>query len=154
MLIASLIARRYAYFEYPSLIAMLLREVRCGLRLGFSEMNALHASAHYGARPPSPHQVRYGLRLGFSEVALMPSGVDDFTYSMGNVRVRYSHARISIAFPGEGARAVVVGGLPAGAQYHVVRCDGSAALATVDDQGVLRFDTNVHEQCTTQATRV
>jgi hypothetical protein len=98
--------------------------------------------------------VRYGLRLGFSEVALMPSGVDDFTYSMGNVRVRYSHARISIAFPGEGARAVVVGGLPAGAQYHVVRCDGSAALATVDDQGVLRFDTNVHEQCTTQATRV
>ena len=106
------------------------------------------------APPPLSPQVRYGLRLGFSEVALMPSGVDDFTYSMGNVRVRYSHARISIAFPGEGARAVVVGGLPAGAQYHVVRCDGSAALATVDDQGVLRFDTNVREQCTTQATRV
>ena len=104
--------------------------------------------------PPLSPQVRYGLRLGFSEVALMPSGVDDFTYSMGNVRVRYSHARISIAFPGEGARAVVVGGLPAGAQYHVVRCDGSVAFATVDDQGVLRFDTNVREQCTTQATRV
>ena len=99
-------------------------------------------------------EVRYGIRLSFSEVTLVPSGVDDFTYSMGNVRVRYSHDRISLSIPGEGARAIVVGGLPAGAQYHVVRCDGSAALTTVDDEGVLRFDTSVRELCTTQATRV
>ena len=80
--------RTFGYFEYPSAIAMLLREVR------------------------------YGIRLGFAEVAVAPFGAPArFEYRVGNVRVAYSAERVVIAVPGSGGRAHRVEGLTAGATY-------------------------------------
>ena len=116
---------RYAYFEYPSLIAMLLREVR------------------------------YGVRVGFQTVSIAPFGVTrGFEYAVGNVRVAYSRARITVSIPGDGHRSFVVEGMEVGARYQVVACEQPADAAIVDATGTLRFDVDIHGGCPTTATLV
>jgi len=117
--------RTYAYFEYPSLIAMLLREVR------------------------------YGVHVGFQTVSIAPFGVTrGFEYAVGNVRVAYSRARIAVSIPGDGHRSFVVEGMEVGARYQVVACEQPADAAIVDATGTLRFDVDIHGGCPTTATLV
>lgn len=58
--------RTEAYFEYPSAVAMLLREIR------------------------------YGISLGLTSIVISPFGVDDFTYHVGNIIVSYSTIRVEV----------------------------------------------------------
>lgn len=98
-------------------------------------------------------EVRYGIRLGFTEVAVAPFGIKTFSYRVGNVKVDYAARRVSIEVPGRGSRAHHVTGMPAGVAYRVTRCDGSThANATVDAGGVLRFEAPVGTGCTTVAS--
>ena len=116
--------RTFGYFEYPSAVAMLLREVR------------------------------YGIRLGLLEVVVAPFGAPErFEYRVGNVHVDYAPQRVSVEVPGSGSRAHRVEGLAASATYAIGRCDGSSGLAVSDSEGVLRFEAPVGEGCASIAAR-
>ncbi len=91
------------YFEYPSTVAMLLREVR------------------------------YGIDVGLLNVTVAPFGPTNFTYDVGNVYVQYdSPGRVSVSVPGTGSRGYTVGGLEAGATYDVDADGGISATADAD----------------------
>ena len=93
-------------------------------------------------------EVRYGIRLGFNEVSVVPLGASTFSYAVGNVRVRYSRAAITVSIPGSGARTFVIGALSPGAKYLVKRCDAASSNATVNDEGMLQFDATIDNGCT------
>ena len=116
--------RTYAYFEYPSLVAMLLREVR------------------------------YGIRLGFQTVSIAPFGPAQFVYDVGNVHVDYAQERIAVSVPGSGNRSFIVDGLDAGARFAVARCDGTRSDVSVSAGGVLTFEAPAGESCTNVASVV
>lgn len=125
--------RTAAYFEFPSVVAMLTREVR------------------------------YGIKLGIRNVTidpLQPPGAR-FVYAIGNVLVEYrghNHTNnpalssgVRLRLPGAGvARGYTVTGMQPSRQYevthHGVACDsGEASFALAmtigsDEHGVLRFD--------------
>lgn len=73
--------RTWAYFEYPSTVAMLLREVR------------------------------YGIRLDWAEVQIAPFGPTSYAYHIGNVHVDYSADAIALSLPGTGRRTFTIEGL-------------------------------------------
>ena len=80
--------RTAAYFEYPSVVAMLLREIR------------------------------YGINLGLNGVSIAPFGPRAFTYDIGNVKVEYAQDRVVLDLPGSGhLKKVTVEGLSPSAQY-------------------------------------
>jgi hypothetical protein len=115
--------RTDAYFEYPSVVAMLLFEVRYGVRLGFARV----AVAPWGA-PPS-----WRLRLG-------------------NVLIDYAPSSINVSVPGVGLRSHDISGLPPQSAFVVQRCDGSGPTSvSTDDTGTLHFDAPVGVNCTTRA---
>lgn len=101
------------YFEYPSTVAMLLREIR------------------------------YGIKLGFQSVAIAPFGTfpDGFTYDIGNVFVQYGADELAISVPGSGDKSYSVAGLKAGTAFTFTSADCAhvPAPATVDAAGMLAF---------------
>jgi len=76
--------RTYAYFEYPSYVTMLLREVR------------------------------YGIQVGLNHVKLDPfvsNGTTSFGYHVGNVDVDYSPDGVAFSAPGWNEKAFTITGL-------------------------------------------
>lgn len=96
--------RTAAYFEYPSVVAMLLREVR------------------------------YGITLGFSTVTIAPFGINEFQYHIGNVHVDFSPTRVSMVLPGaEGVESVyTVSPVAKLASFNLI-LRGDACHRTSDD---------------------
>ena len=112
--------RTMYYFEYPSMLAMILREVR------------------------------YGIELRMTDVTLNPFGTTDFEYHVGNINVKYSKVHVSLSLPGSGFRKYVVFGLPTNSEFEISISGGCFIspgrsnqrydrAMTTDDNGVLIF---------------
>jgi hypothetical protein len=100
------------YFEYPSVIAMLIREVR------------------------------YGIDVGLHSVVISPFGPSAFTYAVGNVFVAYASGdRVEMEVPGHGPRLFGVDGMgKEGTAYEIsVGQSGKLEEAYVDAAGRLKF---------------
>lgn len=81
--------RTMYYFEYPSYVAMILREVK------------------------------YGIELRMTDVTVNPFGPTEFEYHIGNIDVEYSKNRVSISAPGAGQREYKIHGLNPDSEYLV-----------------------------------
>jgi len=104
------------YHEYPELVAMLLREIT------------------------------YGIRLGLGEVTIDPFGPSGFHYHVGDVNVDYSAAAVDLRLPGAGSERFELHALTRGAAYTVVVIGERAArpqTVRADGAGVLRFTAEV-----------
>ena len=101
------------YFEYPSTVAMMLREIR------------------------------YGINLGFNNISIAPFGPIAFTYDIGNVFVQYGAAKLIFGLPGSGDKGYSVEGLKAGTVYTLSSTGCADTLmpasATTSASGVLTF---------------
>lgn len=121
------------YFEYPSLVTMLLTEVRYGIGMGVASI------AVNPFRSP--------------EVANEP-----FTFAFGAVLVRYDPSAAQVAtlcFPGYGVeKSLSVYGLAADTAYHVQgigKCGSQPKIGVKSDaKGVLQFSWQVFSECTLQ----
>lgn len=107
------------YFEYPSLITMMLREVV------------------------------YGINIGLSTVSISPLLLDDtpkFTYHIGNIFVQFDPSVVQISLPGDVSQSSVksctVDSLLKHTPYKVSNSCSSATPVTVlsDDNGTVTFD--------------
>lgn len=81
--------RTAMYFEYPSLIAMVLREVR------------------------------YGVDLQFETVSVRPFGVSEFSYHINDVDVDFSRSLVRLRLPGTGMRRFTLAPLEPSTAYKV-----------------------------------
>lgn len=108
------------YFEYPSLVVMMLRELVYGINL---EVGSI-------AIDPFPR---------------LPSG-SNYTYAFGSVHVYYSDTLVTINVPGDGEmeiyRKVEIFGLLPGARYEVTNTCTSA----VDDEFIKKFQKSVQKK--------
>ena len=102
------------YFEYPSVVAMLIREVR------------------------------YGINVGLRSVKISPFGPSSFTYDVGNVFVAYAAGdHVELEVPGNGTRTYMVDGMgKEGTEYEIhpgvpVK---KTTKGTVDASGRLVFE--------------
>jgi hypothetical protein len=93
------------YHEYPDIIGMVLREMR------------------------------YGVHLGMSQVTIDPFGAANFDLRLGNLRVSYSPAIVSIVVPGNSERAFTIRGLRAHTHYKL----SHGERLVTDAEGTLRF---------------
>lgn len=124
--------RTMYYFEYPSFVTMLLREIK------------------------------YGVELTLSSVSVEPfssSIAEGFEYHFGNVDVSYGQSHTSISVPGSGLFDYQVKGLLASTQYSVTLSADSCASdvtwsplkATTTSEGVLTFNApKVSSPCAVQ----
>ena len=112
--------RTAAYFEYPSTVAILLREIRYGIELSFS-----HVTVDPLMATPGP-----------------------FSYHVGNVNVDYNPkglSKIDVPSPAGVAREYRLHGMAGGARYSVrvpEACAAATAVArahTASAEGTLRF---------------
>jgi len=116
------------YFEYPSTVAMLLREVR------------------------------YGIRLGWNNVVVDPMGPSSFNYHVGNVNVDYAPISLAFDVPGAaGATKYEVHGVRPSTMFTVVLgagCAASGAASSVasDATGLLTFIAPAAVGCRVTAT--
>lgn len=112
--------RTMYYFEYPSMLAMVLREIR------------------------------YGINLRITDVTINPFGVSEFEYHTGNINVVYSNTGAVISLPGSGLRTYKLHGLVANKIFRVsvdsaCRSDVnnhkevSSFVHSSDDDGLLTF---------------
>lgn len=112
--------RTAAYFEYPSTIAMMLREIR------------------------------YGINLGFKNITINPFGPSNFTYDIGNIFVKYDKSELIVSVPGKGVKGYAIMGLNAGTNYSLsapscTHTDGHSksfrmsTTASVNSAGILKF---------------
>jgi hypothetical protein len=120
------------YFEYPSLVTMMLTEVR------------------------------YGIEMGVASVKVKPfrreeEASDPFAFSFGSMDVRYdpssSDQVASLRFQGSGAKKdISIYGLPASTAYDVSgsgKCSQSDKLSAISTaHGVLEFSWEVQSSCT------
>jgi hypothetical protein len=132
--------RTAAYFEFPSVVAMLTREVRYGIQLGIRNVTV---------DPLQPRGAR-------------------FVFAVGNVLVDYrgySHTQgealssgVRMRFPGAGVtRGYTITGMAPSQQYAITNhgpgCeDGGASVAGADEHGVLRFEGLSKDGCEVSAT--
>ena len=97
-------------------------------------------------------EIRYGVRIGFAQVDIAPWGAPPaWRLWLGNVKVEYAPTSVNISVPGTGSRRHVIGGLPPATKFAVHRSDGTAAAASSDGEGTLRFEAQVGPNCTTRA---
>jgi len=106
------------YIEYPEVVAMLLREVR------------------------------YGIDLGFSVVTVWPLGVDSFTYRIGNLYVDYSKSHVELQVTTAIPKGVIVYGLNADTKFSIVSENTQThekipQTITTDSEGTLLFTTSL-----------
>lgn len=118
------------YFEYPSVVAMMAKEIK------------------------------YGVILGLNTIRIEPFGPTEFRYHVGNVLVDYSRERVLMRIPGSGSRHLVIKGLVASKAYKVTATGCKAAESTslhVDSgsDGTLEFDSFIGDDeggsCTVKA---
>jgi hypothetical protein len=104
------------YFEYPSVVAMMLR------------------------------QIRYGIHLGLGSATISPFGPRNFSYHIGNVHVDYGRSAVAMQLPGQGNRRITVHGLLPSHKFQlsVTACD-SATTSAVESgaEGTLVFEVPV-----------
>jgi hypothetical protein len=115
------------YFEYPSTVAMLLREVK------------------------------YGIELGHATVSIDPFGPQAFNYHVGNVNVDYASHALSISVPGTGQRLFTVKRLAAATRFSFSLGGACAAAplplpVSSDVSGTLSFSAPVGVDCTVSAS--
>jgi hypothetical protein len=131
-------AKHRFFPEYPEVVAVLLREVR------------------------------YGIRVEPFAVQVNPFGVHQFRYQFGELRVCYSREHVRLSVPGARPRRVhlLVGGLLPGARYRVeyaasapggcsVAGSQGAVLAAevlANAEGELRFDGTAGRHCQLEVT--
>ena len=115
--------RTMYYFEYPSTVVMLLREIR------------------------------YGINLNLATVEIDPFGPSSFTYNIGNVYVKYNApgGMVEINVPGSRKVSYEVHGMEANALYDIVIDGKSSETATADGSGLLVFSGLTG--CLVQATK-
>lgn len=113
--------RTPAYFEYPSVVVMLLQ------------------------------RVKYGIDIGFTQVSIAPLGVTEFTFQMGSVLVAYSAPAqtLTAVLPSCGGnRTYSVAGMAPGTAFTAaispptsvcVLAGPSGVPATAGPDGVVRF---------------
>lgn len=107
------------YFEYPSVVAMMLR------------------------------QIRYGIKLGLSNITVAPFGPSNFTYHIGNVYVLYTHNNVSIMVPGHGQRWINIEGLLPSHHFsiRVTNCTTTISTTTQSDtHGVVTFRASIGDE--------
>src|SRR5439155_18724005 len=100
------------YYEYPSLVAMLLRETA------------------------------YGIDVGLQDVDIDPFSRSDFRYHLGSVDVTYSGDGVALTLPGSGIKRYAIHGQRPGATYRITVTGANAqppATAVAGPDGVLRF---------------
>jgi hypothetical protein len=117
------------YFEYPSLVAMMLTEIR------------------------------YGLEMNLASISVAPfqaEGALDYSFSFGTLSVDYStSSAVTLRFPGSGyVRALSVARMLPGGRYAIsyegpsLACAALSPLqATADSKGVVRFSSPVLSDC-------
>eukprot|EP00730_Choanoeca_flexa_P003156 TRINITY_DN11310_c0_g1_i3.p1 TRINITY_DN11310_c0_g1~~TRINITY_DN11310_c0_g1_i3.p1 ORF type:complete len:844 (+),score=181.87 TRINITY_DN11310_c0_g1_i3:336-2534(+) len=102
--------RTEAYFEYPSAVGMMLR------------------------------QIKYGIDIGLSNVTVCPFGPTAFTYDFGQVYIQYSQNKVEFQVPGEYAKRYQACGLQPGRSYSVAVDGAEQGIARVDSQGVIETE--------------
>lgn len=111
------------YFEYPSLVTMMLTEIR------------------------------YGIDVTLSTVKVDPFPVTDFTFSFGSMSVLYSQDSIEIHVHAEGevevTKTVSVHGLSPNSVYELKPndCSREGTRVTACDKGVLSFEYVMSSDC-------
>ena len=108
--------RTFAYFEYPSTVTMLLREVK------------------------------YGINLSFNTVKINPMYKDFFHYHIGSVNVDYNpqHGTATINIPKStdgSSTQYCIHGFPINQTFAVNVCDKNTFHSISDSTGLLCFDT-------------
>lgn len=102
--------RTMYYFEYPSYVTMLLREIR------------------------------YGVEVELNSINIQPFGAPaSFEYHLGTVDVSYSQTRVSISTPGSGTTTYRIYGMAPNASYRVESITSDAVEVVADEQGLLQF---------------
>lgn len=105
--------RTMYYFEYPSMIAMLLREVE------------------------------YGIDIQLSTVTISPFALSEFYYQMGNMLILYSQAKVKVSIPGTGEREYRITGLATSTVYEVAAVDCQLSIPRMrvvsDIHGFINF---------------
>lgn len=102
--------RTMYYFEYPSYVTMLLREIR------------------------------YGVDVELNTITIQPFGAGaSFEYHIGTVDVSYSTSKVSISTPGTGTIEYIIHGMLKNATYRVESIISDAVDVKSNDNGVLQF---------------
>jgi hypothetical protein len=112
------------YYEYPSLVAMLLRETA------------------------------YGIDVGLQDVVIAPFTRSDFRYHLGSVDVTYSGNGASLTLPGSGIKRYAIHGQRPGATYAITVTGENAqppASAVAGADGVVRFSAPIGPRTTVTA---
>lgn len=105
------------YFEYPSLIAMMLREIRYGLSIGLRQVEV----------------------FPFMNLDVMEK---EFVYSFGETYLSYASEKVELRLPSFGSttRAIKIKGIFADSTYVVSGCSQDSITVKTDDQGTLKFE--------------
>lgn len=118
------------YFEYPSLVTMMLTEIR------------------------------YGIDVTLSSVKVDPFPVEDFTFSFGSLTVLYSQSTIEIHLQAQGSvkvtKSVSIHGLTPNTAYALKSnaCAAEDSTVTTCAGGVLSFDYEMQSACPIILTRL
>lgn len=122
------------YFEYPSLVAMMLTEIR------------------------------YGLELNLQSITINPfqsEGTLEYSFSFGVLSVEYSSTGVSVHLPGAGhVRDFTISRLQPSTNYDITyvgaskTCDSLPSLhGKTNDQGSIQFTSPVYSECTLLVTQ-
>lgn len=114
------------YFEYPSLVTMLL------------------------------HDIRYGISLGLSTLSIDPFPAQDFSFSIGGVSLVYSSSFLSLSFPGSAAppKTVSVFNVSPSSTFSIANtCSSDVTSAVSSSSGTLTFSASLNQGCTVTATK-
>lgn len=117
------------YFEYPSLVAMMLTEIR------------------------------YGVEMNLKTITINPfqaPGALDYSFSFGSIFVEYASSAVTFRFPGAGhVRDIAVYHLQPSASYDAVAEGASPNCASLtqrqlsaDEKGRVLFSSPVFSECT------
>ena len=167
------------YFEYPSTVAMLLREIRYGINLGLTNitidpfMIPAHTSGHTSARVRSEGTVADESASGWVGLGSEAAAVvgTDYHFHVGDINVDYLPGQsVTMDLPGSGTRVYTVTGMGGsgavmrageqktrvgymgGVQYSVTSCGKTLSPVTTDAAGTLVFTADVG--CVVEATKV
>eukprot|EP00747_Dinoflagellata_sp_TGD_P200180 gnl/TRDRNA2_/TRDRNA2_73562_c1_seq1.p1 gnl/TRDRNA2_/TRDRNA2_73562_c1~~gnl/TRDRNA2_/TRDRNA2_73562_c1_seq1.p1 ORF type:complete len:444 (-),score=68.00 gnl/TRDRNA2_/TRDRNA2_73562_c1_seq1:39-1370(-) len=103
------------FFEYPSVTAMML------------------------------HDIRYGIKFGMNSVEIDPLDVSSFSFRTGNIDVAYSPSEVRVTPLATGRRYFTIGGRVPKATYHVSILPAGPEIGTItaDASGSLHFEEEV-----------
>jgi hypothetical protein len=131
--------RTSEYFEYPCTVAMLLREIRYGIHIGFFNVTVDPFLSHAGTNE---------------------STNSPFHYHVGNINVDFNpdNGTASLSVPGHGHRNYVLVGFPALSDYRI-GCTGTGCIGfkpisvRVQENGRLSFSAPIGTSATVSVSR-